>query len=406
MATESLVFHGIVGRSRQMRRVVRNIREIAPLDIPVLIYGESGAGKELVARAIHEESPRRHGPFCAVNAGAIPSALVASELFGHEKGAFTGATAARQGFFAAATGGTLFLDEIATMKHDMQVSLLRVLETRRYTRVGGSSESVADVRVIAATNSNLTAQHNAGTADKGSSGGANLDNTFRRDLYFRLSVYTIDIPPLRQRQADIPLLIHHLLARLSEEFDKEVTGFDKIAVRKLCAYGWPGNVRELLNVVTRLVVGARGTTISEEEVVDALHDVVGDVPGSGSTPHRQRVDSGSEDAGLTRESDSSARRSGGRSHVGGLPAEKRAEEDDLPPCRHDARTAPHGTNEGTAAESETAVIRAGETIEDAERELIRLTLTHARGNRTRAAKLLGISRKSLYNKMKVYGIDP
>ena len=357
---DQLVFHDIVGRSRQLRKVVRRIQDVAALDIPVLISGESGVGKELVARAIHDESRRRHGPFQAVNSGAVPSDLVASELFGHEKGAFTGATSARPGYFESAKGGTLFLDEIATMSEEMQVSLLRVLETNQYARVGGGGMLDTDVRVIAATNDRIKR--------------GRLASSIRSDLFYRLSVYTIVIPPLRERRDDIPVLAHHYLGHIGRRLDKRVRAIEPAAMRQLRSYGWPGNVRELINVITRLVVNAESETVTEAAVIDALYTAP--MQGQGREPLPDAAAQGSPDQALTPE-------------VG----------------PGDTRPASTGGVDEGDAEPDDAVLHAGQTIEDAERELIRLTLEHVRGNRTRAAKLLGISRKSLYNKIKLYELD-
>lgn len=337
-----LIFNDIVGRSRQIRRVIKRIRDVAELDIPVLISGESGVGKELVARAIHNESTRRRGPFQAVNTGSVPSDLVSSELFGHEKGSFTGATTARAGLFESAQGGTLFLDEIATMGEEMQIALLRVLETREYSRVGASDTRESDVRVIAATNA---------TAKRGRAAP-----NIRRDLFYRLNVYTMEIPPLRQRRDDIPVLCHHFLARVGRRLGKQVAEIAPAAMRQLKSYGWPGNVRELINVITRLIVGADGTTIEEPEVIEALYSAQGEPAGDEPV----------------------------RSPNGGGDPSAIAHGQDAP---------------------DTNRLQPGQTIEEAERELIRVTLDHVQGNRTRAAKLLGISRKSLYNKIKLYQLD-
>ncbi len=361
-----LIFHDIVGRSRQIRRVVRRIQDVASLDVPVLISGESGVGKELVARAIHDESMRRHGPFQAVNSGAVPTDLVASELFGHEKGAFTGATSARPGFFESAKGGTLFLDEIATMGEEMQISLLRVLETSQYSRVGGSGPLQTDVRVIAATNERIKR--------------GRLTPSIRKDLFYRLSVFTISIPPLRERRDDIPILVHHFLTQTGRRLDKRLSGVEPAAMRQLKSYGWPGNVRELINVITRVIISSQEETVTEAAVVDALYAAPGGHPE--------------------------------RSRVGDAPGTGTAPEAENSSAAADMDPAPSVPSETTAASpddsengSDDVVLQPGQTIEDAERELIRLTLDHVQGNRTRAAKLLGISRKSLYNKIKLYEIE-
>ncbi len=229
----------LLGRSGPMQRVFDLIRKIAPTKTNVLITGESGTGKELVARALHAEGSRAGKPFVAVNCGAIPDTLIESELFGHVRGAFTGAATAKEGLFAAADGGTLFLDEIAELPMAMQVKLLRALQERKVKPVGGTDERSVDVRVVAATNRDLEAEV--------AQGG------FRQDLYYRLNVIQVHLPPLRQRRDDIPLLVEHFVKRYSAELAKRMTGVSPEALSALCAYDYPGNVRELENVVERAV---------------------------------------------------------------------------------------------------------------------------------------------------------
>ncbi len=229
----------LLGKSETMQRVFELIRKIAPTRTNVLITGESGTGKELVARALHAEGPRAPRPFVAVNCGAIPDALLESELFGYVKGAFTGATAAKDGLFMAADGGTLFLDEIAELSAAMQVKLLRALQERKVKPVGGVEERAVDVRFVAATNKNLE--------DEVASGG------FRQDLYYRLNVIQVHLPPLRQRLEDIPLLADHFLRRYAAELDKRVTGITPDALAALVGHAYPGNVRELENIIERAV---------------------------------------------------------------------------------------------------------------------------------------------------------
>ncbi|RMD79163.1 MAG: sigma-54-dependent Fis family transcriptional regulator, partial [Gammaproteobacteria bacterium] len=233
------LFRSLVGNSRAIREVRRLIEQVAPTEATVLILGESGTGKEVVARNLHYYSPRRHKPFVPINCGAIPKELLESELFGHEKGAFTGAITARQGRFELAEGGTLFLDEIGDMEMAMQVKLLRVLQERVFERVGSNKPIRADVRIIAATHRNLEQ--------------AIADGRFREDLYYRLNVFPIEMPPLRERREDIPLLIQELITRLEHEKRGSVR-LTQAAVMALCQYHWPGNVRELANLVERLVI--------------------------------------------------------------------------------------------------------------------------------------------------------
>jgi len=233
------LFRSLVGNSRGIRQVRKLIEQVANSDATVLILGESGTGKEVVARNLHYHSSRRDKPFVPINCGAIPGDLLESELFGHEKGAFTGAISARQGRFEMAEGGTLFLDEIGDMPMTMQVKLLRVLQERTFERVGGTKVFTADVRVVAATHRNLEEMIKQGK--------------FREDLYYRLQVFPIEMPHLRERIEDIPLLINELIARLENEKRGSVR-FTPAAIMALCQYRWPGNVRELSNLLERLVI--------------------------------------------------------------------------------------------------------------------------------------------------------
>lgn len=229
----------MVGQSGPMQRVNALIRQVAPFDSSVLVLGESGSGKEMVARTIHECSPRRDKPFVAINCGAIPAELLESELFGHEKGAFTGAISTRKGRFELAEGGTLFLDEIGDMSLPMQVKLLRVLQERVFERVGGNRPQRCDVRIIAATHRNLEEAIERGG--------------FREDLYYRLSVFPLDMPPLRQRLEDLPALVGEFNQRLVQRGLSSVR-FSPGAMNALCRHGWPGNVRELSNLVERMAI--------------------------------------------------------------------------------------------------------------------------------------------------------
>jgi sigma-54 specific flagellar transcriptional regulator A len=233
------LFRSLVGNSRSILEVRRLIEQVANSDATVLILGESGTGKEVVARNLHYHSARRDKPFVPINCGAIPGELLESELFGHEKGAFTGAISARRGRFEMAEGGTLFLDEIGDMPMTMQVKLLRVLQEKTFERVGGNKEFTADVRIVAATHRNLEELIKAGK--------------FREDLYYRLNVFPIEMPPLRARIDDVPLLVNELIARMEHEKRGSVR-FTPAAMIALCQYRWPGNVRELSNLLERLVI--------------------------------------------------------------------------------------------------------------------------------------------------------
>jgi formate hydrogenlyase transcriptional activator len=233
-------FEEIIGMSVALRRSLKLVQTVAPTESTVLIYGETGTGKELIARAIHNLSPRRQKNFVRLNCAAIPSGLLESELFGHERGAFTGAVAQRIGRLELADQGTLFLDEIGEMPIELQPKLLRVLQEREFERLGGTRTLHTDVRLIAATNRNLDALV--------------AERTFRSDLFFRLNVFPIDIPPLRERPEDIPLLVHHFVREFSRRMSKVIETIPSAAMRALCEYGWPGNIRELQNVIERAVI--------------------------------------------------------------------------------------------------------------------------------------------------------
>jgi len=245
-------FERMVGRHPEMARIYQLITQIATTPTTVLITGESGTGKELVARAIHARSERRGQPFVAVNVAAIPEALVESELFGHEKGAFTGAHAKKLGRFEMAHGGTVFLDEIGTLRLDLQAKLLRVLQEREIERLGGVRPVPVDVRILAATNVNLKSAVRA--------------RAFREDLYYRLNVVPIHVPPLRERREDIPALVEHFVRKIARECNRDVRGVSAGALEVLTRYDWPGNVRELENVLHRAVVLARSPVIHLQDV--------------------------------------------------------------------------------------------------------------------------------------------
>ncbi len=305
-------FGRIVGNSPGIRSVYRIIEQSAPTIASVLISGESGTGKELVAQTIHELSPRASFPFVAINCAAIPETLLESEIFGHEKGAFTGAQDRRIGVFELAHRGTLFLDEIAEMVPATQVKLLRVLQERTFRRLGGRQEQTVDVRVIAATNMDPAA--------------AVRDGKLREDLYYRLNVFAIELPPLRDRREDVPLLVQTFLNEFNRTNLKSVRAVDQEAMHILEHYAWPGNIRELRNVIERATILADGDFIEPRHLPPTL---------------------------LSRE------------------------EETLP----------------------TLTLAPGTTVDEAERRLILLTLEHTRNNKTRAAEILGISLKTLHNKL-------
>ncbi|MFV2073054.1 MAG: sigma-54-dependent transcriptional regulator [Thermoanaerobaculales bacterium] len=254
-------YGGMIGRSEAMQRLYRTVEKVGATDATVLVVGESGTGKELVARSLHRASGRTDGPFVAVNCAAIPETLIESELFGHEKGAFTGAHRLREGRFEEADGGTIFLDEISSMPLPLQAALLRVLQERRFTRVGGAGEVGCDVRVIAATNRDLPSMVGEGG--------------FREDLYYRLNVVPIVLPPLRDRADDIPLLASAFLDQASARHGLEVQPLPPGVLRSLMEYGWPGNVRELANVVERLVLLAEDGRVSADDLPSEVQEPVG-----------------------------------------------------------------------------------------------------------------------------------
>jgi DNA-binding NtrC family response regulator len=306
----------IIGKSAAVKKVFDLIRKVAPTRASVLVTGESGVGKELVADAIHNLSPRRDGPLIKVHCAALAESLLESELFGHEKGSFTGAQARKRGRFELADKGTLFLDEIGEINQNVQIKILRVLQERRFERVGGEETIEVDVRIVAATNKDLKEEIRKGN--------------FREDLYYRLNVVNILVPPLRERRDDIPLLAMSFLREFAQENGKKLEGLDPKARQAIYAYPWPGNVRELRNSIESAVVMASGELV-------------------------------------------------------GL--------DDLPP------------NVRSSSEERDVRVPVGSTLEEAERILIRETLAAQGGNKSRTAEVLGIGRKTLYQKIEEYGLE-
>ena len=309
-------FGEIVGKSKSIRNLVYKINEISDIDVPVLIYGESGTGKELVARAIHKASGRKNNPMIAVNTGAIAKDLILSELFGHEKGAFTGAIEQKKGKFEEANTGTLFLDEISTMSEQVQIALLRVLENHTIDKVGGKKAMPVDVRIVAATNEDLSK--------------CIEDKSFREDLFYRLNVYSIDIPPLRERSEDIEVLCGHFIHLFNDEYKREIEGIDEESIDILKKYSWPGNVRELRNIILRAIIS------SKKEIKK--------------------------------------------------------------------KNLPKNILKGGTFEDEIRVY-AGTSLPEIERISIIKTLKKVKGNKQKAAELLDISRRSLYNKLEDYNIE-
>ncbi len=246
------MFEDIVGSSEALRKVLRQVTKVAPSDSTVLILGETGTGKELIARAIHKRSKRAERAFIGVNCAAIPASLIASELFGHEKGAFTGATQRRIGRFESANGGTIFLDEVGDLPQETQITLLRVLQERELERVGGNQPIPLDVRVLVATHRDLNALV--------------ADGKFREDLLYRLNVVPIEMPPLRERPADISLLVEYFIDRFGKRAGKKFRAIDKRSLKVFETYDWPGNVRELQNVIERAVILSEGDTLAVDEI--------------------------------------------------------------------------------------------------------------------------------------------
>ncbi len=308
----------LFGASAAMRRVLAMIERVAESAASVIITGESGTGKELVARTIHQMSARRTGPYVGVNCAAIPDTLMESELFGHERGAFTGAERRREGCFEAANGGTLLLDEITEMKPELQAKLLRVLEERRVRRVGGNTELTLDVRVLAASNRDIVQ--------------AVKDGKLREDLFYRLNVFTIQLPPLRERLEDLPILVNQFVQQYAAINKRDVAGVDDECLAALRSHPWPGNVRQLRNVIERALIVCRGRIIAKSDLPDEFQ---------------------------------------------------------------------------TASTAENGCVKVilGSSLDDMEKEFILRTIEFAGGNKTRAAQILGVSAKTLYNKLERYGSE-
>ncbi|MFQ5528752.1 MAG: sigma-54 interaction domain-containing protein [Gemmatimonadota bacterium] len=404
---------GIVGRTEAMIEVLERIHTIAAVHSTVLLTGESGTGKELAARAIHGLSPRRTRPFIALNCAAIPESLLESELFGHEKGAFTGATSRRKGMFELADGGTLLLDEIGEMPSALQTRLLRVLETRRFMRVGGDVEIEVNVRVIAATNKQLRESVRTGS--------------FRKDLYYRLNVLHVDLPPLRHRRSDIPILVRRFIDELSRTHEREFKGLSSEAMQILLDYEWPGNVRELRNLIESMVVLAPGSVIRAEDIPLDVRETsgrallpvqAGDLPGAlvadgaeGMPPlpqmeflFRTLVEMKIDLEDLRAEFD----RFRSRYKAGEAPAWARGTGDVSadPTYPEIAAIEVSGGSEDDVERAPSIQLDPGMTMADIEREAISIALAGVGGNRRKAAERLGIGERTLYRKIKDYGIDP
>lgn len=400
-ASKPNVFEGMVGSSAKMREVFARIERVAATGAPVLIVGESGTGKELVARALHNRSRRANGPFVPIHTGAIPKELVASELFGHEKGAFTGALTASEGKFEAAATGTVFLDEVGTMDLSTQISLLRVLETYRFTRVGASKERDADVRIVAATNRDLLDLVEA--------------NQFREDLYYRLNVFTIALPSLRERPEDVVPIAERFLRVYAKRYSTPARSLSDMAIERLLAHSWPGNVRELRNVMEQTAVFARHELVHADEiqfVSTRLPSLRGVRLPSQSTqatrppPPPAEAPQGREPAALT---DMPPPKS--EPEPPQAPADTPEPTTAPPPSPPIATMALPGSPPGAPSAQQTSgddhpfVLRipVGTPLAEAERLLILKTLEVSEGNKQRAARILGISRRGLYTKLAAYG---
>ena len=410
---------GIIGETDPILEALERVVQIAPVNATVLVTGESGTGKELVARGVHALSPRRHKAFIAVNVAALSDTLLESELFGHEKGAFTGAIDARKGLFELAQKGTIFLDEIGEMPLHTQTKLLRVLEEREFFRVGGEKPIRVDVRVIAATNQEIRRLVEVGE--------------FRRDLYFRLNVLHIGLPPLRERKADIPLLVAEFIREASARHDRSFVGISDEAMRIIQNHDWPGNVRELRNLVESMVVLAPGLRIEAK-----------DIPGEVRYPRSRGLlpalipkaitHSGEEGGGSLRPElefvfrtlvdlrmdIDDLRRDFDRYREDGEPGltEIRSQEvfsgsppgefPDADPLQWDTAD-PEAAGEGQEAlpvEEDLVVYRPGMTMDEMEREAIQLALKEVGGNRRKAAEQLGIGERTLYRKINQFGLAP
>ena len=336
MLERQLSYQGVlgemVGRAPRMQEIFALLRQAAPSKASVLITGESGTGKEMVARTIHRLSPRHDGPFVAVNCAALPETLIESELFGHEKGSFTGASERRQGCFEVAQGGTLLLDVIGEMPLATQAKLLRILEDSRVRRLGGKTEFEVDVRVVAATNK---------VPEEAVKGGH-----LREDLFYRLNVFHVHLPPLRERKDDIPVIVEALVEEVNRKHECNVTGLAPGVMERLERHSWPGNVRELRNVLER------ATILAGEGLLEIRH----------------------------------------------LPASLQGEAE-----KQEVAAAAAAQGAAPASQMDAVQFAIGTTVEEAEKGLILRTLEHTRNNKTRAAEILGISLKTLHNKLKEYG---
>lgn len=364
-------FGALIGKAKPMQKLYDLIERVAVSDVPVFITGESGSGKELVAQTIHSLNKRRLGRFVAINCGAVPPSLIENELFGHEKGAFTGADQRRPGYFEMADGGTIFLDEITEMPTDLQVKLLRVLEQNKFRRIGGRQEVETDVRVISAANRDPFK--------------AIEEHKLREDLYYRLNVFPIHVPPLRDHLDDMPLLASYFLEILNEKEGKNITGFEPPVLEVLQQYSWPGNVRELRNVINRAYILAWTNTITLSCLPDELKA-------------RAKI---TEKPSAMATTDGLSSRQVQKSVMQGVREAVAGEAHRGDPIEATHPKSPSALRSGSG-ESTTVEIRVGMSVEEVERLLITKTLECNQGNKPKTAELLGISLKTLYNKLERY----
>jgi len=377
---------GIIGESAPIQELLVKIEQMAPVSSTVLIQGESGTGKELVAKAIHDLSPRRGKPFIAVNCAALPETLLESELFGHEKGSFTGAAERRLGRFELADTGTIFLDEIGEIPAATQVKLLRVLESRSFFRVGGTQPIKVDVRVLAATNRSLRDAVSLGE--------------FRDDLYYRLNVLNIYLPPLRERRDDIPLLVRRFIRELAREHDRTFRGITPEAMQRLVTARWPGNVRQLRNLIESMVVLAPGAEIRATDIPTDILDGPGSLLPVRVGPQIREAP-GQELEFILRSL---------------LDLKLQVEElrrrlDEHPQRVQVIELADHSTVADVFPEAEdrngdqAVIYRSGMTMAEVEKAAIEAALKEHQGNRRRAAEVLGIGERTLYRKIKTYHLE-
>jgi transcriptional regulator with PAS, ATPase and Fis domain len=368
---------GVVGRSQEMEEVIEAVLQVGPTEVPILIEGESGTGKDIIARAVHMASLRSDRPFEAVNCGALAEGVLESELFGHEKGAFTGAVSRRAGMFERAHGGTIFLDEVGETSAGMQVKLLRVLESGELIRVGGVETIRVDVRIVAATNRRLAE--------------AVRDGSFRQDLYFRIKGVNLFLPPLRSRKQDIPVLVQYFIAQSNRKHHKSIRGVEAPALRRILDYTWPGNIRELKNSIDTLVVLSSGPRITDAQTSSQLSEVSSQGMAGQGPPllpialHRSKEEAEREMI------------------YASILALHRDVREILSVLSDRSTPAPWDGLKEVRPEAEED--EEGElSLAQIERTAIREALNRHTGNRRLAADTLGISERTLYRKIKEYGL--